>query len=186
MTTFYMINNVRVGSRQLYAGQLINDAQTDVSKIRSAGGVLVVSTHARVADAAAVAQKARKRGVPLLVLAELMEAALNQSHDRQPKGAAITATGNAFWSDGARRVISGLAANATITLKVTAGTDGRLPKAGDRWEFTRTDTGAFTVAFANDGPGGGTLATLAVSKVGGAVFEFNTSGDWELVMAAPT
>lgn len=184
MATFYLINNIRLGSRQLYAGQLINDAQVDVSKIRGAGGVIVRTTHQRVADAAAIAQKARRRGVPPLVLAELMEAALNHSHDRFPKGADISATGNVFWSDGRRRTITGLVGNITITIKVTAGADGRLPEAGDRIEFSRTDTGAFTVALANDGPAQNTLATLVASKVGGAEVEFNGT-DWELVNANP-
>jgi hypothetical protein len=187
MSTFYLINNIRVGSRRLSAGSLINDAQTDASKIRSAGGVLVTTTNAAVAAAALLAQKLRKRGAPESWLAEVMEAALGFAHETFPKGANITGTGGTVqWSDGLRREISALSGAGTVTLGVAAGADGRLPVVGARWEFTRTDTSVNTLAFVNGGPGAGTLATLVVSKIGSAVFEFNAAGNWELVSAGPT
>ncbi len=180
MATFFLINNIRIGSQKLYAGSLIDDGNRDVRKIRGAGGVLIPSSNASIAAAATLAQKMRRRGVPEQALSDVMEAALGYEHEVFPKGPNISATATVQWSDGLRRVITGLAANATITLGVAAGADGRLPVAGKRWQFTRTDTGAFTVAFVNGGPGAGTLKTLAVSVIGFAEFEFDGT-NWELV-----
>ncbi len=188
MSTFYLINNIRVGSYRLYAGSLVNDAYELLAPIRAAGGVLVASSNARVAAAAVLAQKFRKRGAPILELAEVMEAALNATHERFPKGANLVAGDQTVkWSDGLRRVMPAatMAGAVVITLAVTAGADGRLPAAGDRWQFTRLDATANTLAFLNGGTGAGTLATLAVSKVGYAEFEFD-GVDWGLVQAAPT
>ncbi len=181
MAKFYLVNNVRIGTQKRYAGSLIDDAYLDVSKIRSAGGVLIPSYNQSIANAATLAQKMRRRGVPEAALSEVMEAALGFEHEVSPKGANVTATGTVQWSDGLRRVIPPtLGANLTITLGVAAGADGRLPVAGKRLAFTRTDVAAFTVAFVNGGPGAGTLKTLPVSAIGYAEFEFDGT-NWELV-----
>ncbi len=181
MAKFFLINNVRVGANKRYAGSLIDDATVDASKIRQAGGVLVPNSNASVAFAAGIAQKFRRRGAPEQYLSDIMESALGFEHEVFPKGANITATATAQWSDGLRRVIPPtLGANITITLGVAAGADGRLPVAGKRWQFTRTDVAAFTVAFVNGGPGAGTLKTLPVSAIGFAEFEFDGT-NWELV-----
>lgn len=185
MAKFYLVNNVRVGSRQLYAGDLVNDALDDVRKIREVGGVLVPDSNGQVASAAVVAQSFRRRGSSLNELSEIMQGALAGSSMVLPRGADIAATATVQWSDGLRRVIAGLGANATITLGVAAGADGRLPSKGDRWFFTRTDIGAFTVAFVNGGGGGGTLATLVASKVGFLEAEFD-GVDWGLVACSAT
>lgn len=182
MAKFYLLNNTRVGSLNYYAGSLIDDTNEPAAAIRSAGGVLITSTHGPAAAAAALAQKLRKRGAPIAYLAEIMQSALDYSHERWPKGANLGDTSPTLaWSDGRRvQPAASLSANRTVTLGVAAGADGRLPTAGARWEFTRLDTGAFTLAFVNGGPGAGTLRTLPVSAVGSAVFEFNGT-DWEWV-----
>lgn len=190
MAKFFLINNVPVGSRRFYAGSLFDDAYASslITQLRSAGGVLVTNTNARVAAAGALAQKMRKRGVPLLQLAEIMEAALNFTHERFPKGANLVAGDQTVkWSDGLRRVMPAatMAGAVVITLSTAAGADGRLPLAGDRWQFTRLDVTANTLAFLNGGTGAGTLATLVASKLGYCEVEFDGT-DWGLVQAAPT
>ncbi len=50
-----------------------------------------------------------------------------------------------------------LSANVTLTLSTTNA------RSGDSISVTREDTGAFTVAFVNDGPALGTLVTMPVS-----------------------
>ncbi len=183
MAKFYLINNVRVGSSQLFAGSLIDDAFENAAAIRLAGGVLVPSSNGAVAAASAIAQKARKRGAPFIVLAEIMEAALNFTHDRMPKGANLTdAAATIQWSDGLRRVLPAatLTAARVLTLGIAAGADGRLPYAGSRLEITRLDATANTYAVANGGPGAGTLKTFPVSATGGGCFEFDGT-NWEMV-----
>ncbi len=188
MAKFFLINNVRVGSSQRYAGSLIDDATVDASKIRLAGGVLVTNTNAAVASAAAIAQKFRKKGAPPLLLAELMEASLSFTHDRFPKGADLVAGDQTVkWSDGLRRVMPAatMAGAVVVTLSMAAGADGRLPVKGSRWEFTRLDATANTLAFLNGGTGAGTLTTLVASKIGFAVFECD-GVDWGLVSCSAT
>jgi hypothetical protein len=183
MAKFYLLNNTKVGSVQLYAGSLIDDAYESASAIRAAGGCLITTANGPVATAAALAQKLRKRGAPPVMLAEVMQSALDFSHERFPKGPNLGDTSPTLqWSDGLRRVLPAatLSANRTITLGVAAGADGRLPTAGVRWEFTRLDAGAFTLAFVNGGPGAGTLRTLPVSAVGSFVAEFDGT-NWEMV-----
>lgn len=186
MAKFFLINNVRVGVTQLYAGALIDDAFEDVAKMRAAGAVLVTNTNGPVARASVLAQKFRKRGAPPAELAEVMQSALDFTHERFPKGANITGTGGTIqWSDGLRRVNTALSGAGTITLGVAAGADGRLPTAGDRLEITRTDVTANTLAIVNGGPGAGTLCTLVASKQGFAVVEFDGT-NWELVACSAT
>ena len=188
MATFFLLNNVRVGSSQFYASMLVNDAFEPAAAIRAAGGVLITSSNGPVAAATALAQKARRRGAPPAQLAELMQSALDFTHERFPKGANLgDAAVTLNWSDGLRRVLPAatLTANRIITFGVVAGADGRLARAGDRLVVTRLDAGAFTLAFVNGGPGAGTMATLVASKVG--FFEAEFDGvDWGMVACSAT
>lgn len=188
MSKFYLINNVRVGSYRLYAGSLLDDAYELMAPIRAAGGVLVTSTNGPVTAAAALAQKLRKRGAPLLELAEVMESALSFAHETFPKGADLTdADVTLKWSDGLRRVVPAatITASRTITFGITAGADGRLPRAGDRLTVTRKGVEAFTLVFVNGGGGAGTMATLVASKAGYFIGEFDGT-NWELVASSAT
>lgn len=181
MAQFFLLNNIRVGTTSLYAGALINDAFENAPAIRAAGGVLIASSNGPVAAAAVLAGKMRRRGAPPDDLAEIMQSALDFQSMRSPKGANITGTGGTVqWSDGLRRVVTALSGAGTVTLGVAAGADGRLPRAGDRIEITRTDVTANTCAIVNGGPGAGTLKTMAVSVVGYCCAEFDGT-NWELV-----
>ncbi len=188
MAKFFLINNIRVGTTSLYAGALIDDAFEDVAKIRTAGGVLVTNANGLVSAAATLATKMRRRGAPPDSLAEIMQSALDFTHERFPKGANLVAGDQTVkWSDGLRRVMPAatMAGAVVITLAVTAGADGRLPQVGARWEFTRLDVTANTLAFLNGGSGAGTLCTLVASKLGFATFEFDGT-DWGLVACSAT
>ncbi len=183
MAKFYLMNNVRLRSYPLFASALIDDAFEDAAGIRAAGGVLVTETNAMVAQAALVAQKIRKRGGRPEEMEAIMQAALNFTHERFPKGANLTdAAATIQWSDGLRRVLPAatLSAARILTLGVAAGADGRLPVRGVRIEITRLDVTANTYAIANGGAGAGTLKTMAVSVLGYAMAEFDGT-NWELV-----
>lgn len=183
MSKFFLLNNVRVGTTSLYAGSLIDDAFEDVAKMRASGAVLITNTNGPVAAAAALAQKFRKRGAPPSELAELMQSALDFTHERFPKGANLTdAAVTIQWSDGLRRVLPAatLGAARILTLGVAAGADGRLPRAGDRWEITRLDLTANTYTVNNGGAGAGTLKVMAVSVANYLCAEFDGT-NWELV-----
>lgn len=182
MARFFLLNNIRVGTTALYAGALIDDAFEDVRKMRASGGVLITENNGAVAAAAALAQKMRRRGAPPDFLADVMQSALDFTHEQFPKGANLVAGDQTvLWSDGLRRVMPAatMAGAVVVTLSVAAGADGRLPPRGARWIFTRIDATANTLAFLNGGPGAGTLRTLPVSAVGSAEFEFDgTNWEW--------
>jgi hypothetical protein len=65
MTTQFLINNVRAGTSQFFAGQSYDSAAdaTQIARVQDAGGVLLDSTAGLVA-AAEVANKLRKAGAP--------------------------------------------------------------------------------------------------------------------------
>lgn len=62
MSTFFLVNKIRYGTRTLQPGALIDDAQDDVAGIRANGGYLVPSSNATIAQAAAIAQALSARG----------------------------------------------------------------------------------------------------------------------------
>jgi hypothetical protein len=78
MALFYLINNVKVGTHQMVAGSLVNDAVEDAATMRACGGVLCPSSNAAVAAAAAIAQSMRARGQELSEIADVMQAAYEQ------------------------------------------------------------------------------------------------------------
>lgn len=55
MSTFYLVNSVRLGTKRLSPGALINDDYDDVNGIRAAGGLLVTSSDQTIAAAALIA-----------------------------------------------------------------------------------------------------------------------------------
>jgi len=62
MSTFFLVNKVRLGVRTLLPGAPINDAVDDTAAIEAAGGRLYPSANATVAAAAALAQSLALRG----------------------------------------------------------------------------------------------------------------------------
>lgn len=76
MAKYYLINNVRVGTQQHFAGEEIDDAQQDAAAITAAGGVLLPTSTFGLQAAAERAQSLRKAGAPLGEMAGLMMAAL--------------------------------------------------------------------------------------------------------------
>lgn len=67
MAKFFLINTTRVGSEVLYAGDEVDDAFVDVSKITASGGTLWPAADATVATAAARASASRLKGDVTLV-----------------------------------------------------------------------------------------------------------------------
>lgn len=91
MALFWLMNNVRVGTNQLYAGSSIDDSVEDTTAIASAGGVLFAQGTSAVDDAAVQAQSVRKSGGDPGVMEGLMNSAL----DSVQGTAAATATAQA-------------------------------------------------------------------------------------------
>lgn len=81
MATYYLMNNVQVGTNFMYAGTLIDSLNDDVAGIQDAGGQLVDSSEPTVAAAAAVAQSLRKRGADPIRVQSVMVAARDASLD---------------------------------------------------------------------------------------------------------
>lgn len=66
MSTFYLVNSVRAGTQQFFAGALVDDAKDArrATLIRASGGLLWPSADPVVAAAAAIAQQAKHDGEP--------------------------------------------------------------------------------------------------------------------------
>ena len=79
MTTFFLLNNVKVNNQQRFAGTLVDDQQEDANLVRSLGGVLIPSSNVAVAAAAVQAQAIRLRGGDPNNMTARMLAAYNQS-----------------------------------------------------------------------------------------------------------
>lgn len=62
MSTYYLINSVRLGTQRLSPGALINSAFDDVAAIQANGGLLIASSDATIATAATIAQQLVVRG----------------------------------------------------------------------------------------------------------------------------
>jgi len=93
MATWYLLNDVRVGTQLYKAGQYIDDSQIASAPILTVGGMLWPSTDAKVAAAAAVVQKLRLQGQSGPDLAALMSDAADSTLQvaAQAGTAAITA-----------------------------------------------------------------------------------------------
>jgi hypothetical protein len=115
MATYYLINTVQVGLNRLFAGTLIDSTVDDTTAIESAGGVLVDSSEATVAAAAAKAQALRLQGKPVEAIDSLMLAARNQSLDTVGNTTAVNAaaTGVNQNATGVNQNATGVNQNAT-------------------------------------------------------------------------
>lgn len=194
MTTLYLINPTQVGSAALqlpgFTYDSVNDAVT-VKNIVAQGGLLSTGTAPVVAAAAACLQL-HKQGAT----AELLGAVMMAAFAGQPAAAIGTALGDAASNIDftlSKRVILPSVPNTasrSYTLLSAAnsaqGADALYPLyIGARREITVLDVAAFTKLFINGGPAAGTLATIAVSKLGYVVVEWNGT-DWTLVAASGT
>lgn len=97
---------------------------------------------------------------------------------REPRLGADLVAGNQTIQVGGREVrtmpAATLAGNATVTLGTTNAAEG------DRLRVVRLDVGAFTLAIANGGAGGGSLLTMPVSVRYWAEAEFDGT-DWNII-----
>lgn len=62
MSTYYLVNSVRIGTQRLSPGALINSAFDDIAAIQANGGLLIASSDTTIATAAAIAQQLVIRG----------------------------------------------------------------------------------------------------------------------------
>jgi hypothetical protein len=79
MALWYLLNNIRIGTTIIAAGTLIDDAVEDATAIEAAGGRLVPNTTPGIAEAAQLAQDAKRRGAPPEQLEALMNAAIDDA-----------------------------------------------------------------------------------------------------------
>jgi hypothetical protein len=79
MSTFYLVNRIKLGTRLLLPGALIDDAQEDTAAIAAAGGLLITSSDATIATAAALAQQLSLRGQHLDAAFIMLAAATKSS-----------------------------------------------------------------------------------------------------------
>lgn len=92
MAKFFLANNVRVGTTQLFAGSEIDDSVDDVPEIEEAGGVLFAQGTAEVDAAAAKAQAVRLRGGNPDTMEGLMNAAIDGVQQTEISAAVPLAT----------------------------------------------------------------------------------------------
>lgn len=91
MSTFYLVNTVRIGTTTLFAGSYVDDSVTSTTAMVAAGALLWPSADATVAAAATVAQNARKyKGASERECDAIMTAAV----DSVQKSLSSTATGS--------------------------------------------------------------------------------------------
>jgi hypothetical protein len=86
MSTYYLLNSVRIGTHTLRPGTLLNSLVEDTAAIAAAGGALWPSADANVAAAALVAQQRARAGAFDGELAAIMVAASTQSGVAGPTG----------------------------------------------------------------------------------------------------
>lgn len=79
MSTYYLINRTKVGTRVFHPGALIDDAVDDIAAIAAGGGLLVTSSDATIAAAAAIAASHLSRSDHLSAAFAMMAAATKSS-----------------------------------------------------------------------------------------------------------
>lgn len=81
MSTYYLINTVKLAAGKLMPGTLLDNVgdATTYNKAIAAGGLVVLTSDAAVAAAAALANDARKRGANEAELESIMQAGLEAS-----------------------------------------------------------------------------------------------------------
>jgi hypothetical protein len=194
MTTLYLINPVQVGSSALQLPGNTYDSVNDsamVANITAAGGLLATGTAPIVAAAATCVALHKQGADPALIAAVMLTAYVGQ-----PAAAIGTALGDAASNIDftlSKRVIlpsvPNTASHSYTLLSAANSAQGAAALyplyVGARREITVLDVAAFTKLFINGGPAAGTLATIAVSKLGYVLVEWNGT-DWTLVSASGT
>lgn len=79
MTTYYLVNTVIIGTSVVRGGSSVDSTVDDVAGIRAAGGMLIASTDAVIAAAAAKAQAAMARGANEAEVNAIMFAGMGSS-----------------------------------------------------------------------------------------------------------
>ncbi len=95
MATYFLLNNVRLVTTQRWAGEKIDDAQEDVTKLTGAGGSIWPSSDAVVAAAAVIATQVRARSGSMeecqaIMLASTAQVAKSNDTDMNSRIAANT------------------------------------------------------------------------------------------------
>ena len=86
MAGWYLINNVRIGSVQHFAGSHFDDRSTNTPAITAAGGILAPDTNPDCAKAAKLVAKLRRGGAGLEEIQALMVGAIGASLYALPSG----------------------------------------------------------------------------------------------------
>jgi hypothetical protein len=87
MATWYLMNNVHVGTVRRYAGTLIDDAQIDITQIQAVGGKLEPSTRTGLAAASVIALAYVRKGNH-----KLAESVMNAALDNTQSGFTVDST----------------------------------------------------------------------------------------------
>lgn len=193
MATWYLINNVQLGTVLKIAGELIDDAQEDATAIRNAGGILAPAPNATLAAASAIAiQKKLAGGTPEACEAVMM-AALDVTQEMKETtpvadSAALAAIPALLRTDGMQAVKTD---DDTIWVFDSTSTAGAsawviVPAVGTgRWLrkfYTLSDLTGTAVydgapmqnrlRLANAGGGGAAIAAGDYVTIGTTLFEF--------------
>lgn len=81
MSTYYLVNSVRVGTRVYWPGSYLNSAVDDTAGVIAAGGRLIDSSNAVVAAAATIAQEIQKKGGSIAEAESAMLSAASAAFD---------------------------------------------------------------------------------------------------------
>lgn len=115
MSTFYLVNKIRYGTRTLQPGALIDSAQDDTAGIAANGGFLIPSSDATIASAAAIAQALSLRG-QWQEAAFVMMAAATKSAAGDDLLANLASNSSGKGSD----LVKDVTSNTTLTLALAA------------------------------------------------------------------
>ena len=198
MSTFVLINSVRVGTNQYFAGQTLNDAVHPTVDVIAAGGTLVATGNSTIDAAAAKTISARtNRGADVAFCDATMFAAMAavQTSNATQLAAGLMSSADKTTLDNSHAAAGAdLTDAASQTIQITAGAWRKLPTlsqngvltlgttgaaAGMQLEVTRTSTAAFTYTVNNGGAGAGTLVVMPASTASSAKFQFDGT-DWSL------
>lgn len=120
MATFYLINNVRVGTSLRFAGELIDSVNEDTAAVAAAGGVLMPSATNGLAIAAERAQALRRAGAPLGEMAGIMTAALASL------GGDLDNAGVVLDAEAQRGTLAMVAGTGTVAAGITVTANSRI------------------------------------------------------------
>ncbi len=161
MATHYLINSIRLGTRTIWAGSLIDDAKVDTAPMLAVGGKLWPSSDAVVAAAAVEVGKRRKAGS-----VDGIDAIMNAAVDRSQETKITTAQSgvDAGLPLQKKEVTIGFAEVAALGAVVTGSIDvGTVLPAGARLVGGELSV---TTKFQNAGDTDTTTADLGTTTAG--------------------